>query len=157
MMADTGNVACKLPHGLVIEAKQPDGSILSLELAGSNDPGNVMGWGITRDVDKGLFDAWVKEKGFQLPAYRRGSIFFYGDRGDIRDVIAERAKDETVATGLEPINPDKPAPGVEATDEQKKQLAEQAPAPVPTKAKSTGGRTAVTKEAPPPAAEPPKE
>lgn len=156
-MADTGNVACKLPHGLVIEAKQPDGSILSLELAGSNDPGNVMGWGITRGVDKGLFDAWVKEKGFQLPAFRRGSIFFYGDRGDIRDVIAERAEDGTVATGLEPINPDAPAPGVEATDEQKKLMAEQPPAVVPTKPRSTGGRKKVVKEAPPPADEPPTE
>lgn len=153
----TGNVACKLPHGLVIEATQDDGSVVTLELAGSNDPGNVMGWGITRDVDKGLFDAWVKEKGFQLPAYRRGSIYFYDGKGDIRDAVAERASDSTVMTGLEPLNPDAPAAGIEPTDEQKKTLSENGPAAAPTKKRSTAGRTKKIKDAPAPAPEPPAE
>lgn len=109
-------IACKLPNGVQLEHKGQ-----TVVLAGANSPNARFGYGITYDVDKDWFEDWVKEVGTGFPPYKAGTIFAFDadDDGELR----EYANDATLATGQEPLDPDAPAPGIEPTDEMKKELA----------------------------------
>jgi len=117
-MADTVNIACKLPNGLQITV---DGKTVVLN--GANDAGAKFGFGITPDVDADFYKKWAESVG-KFPAVKNGSIFAYS--GDIANAARERASDPAVMTGQEPLNAEAPMAGIEPTDETKKELAKAA-------------------------------
>ncbi len=107
-------VACKLPNGLTIKHKD-----VTVTLNGATHSSAVGGFGVTLDVDADWFKSW-QEEAKDFPAVSNGSIFAF-DRDTA--AVRERRNDPTVRTGLEPLNPDAPAPGVEPTDAMKRELA----------------------------------
>lgn len=110
-----GVVGCKLPNGLTV-----DHADQSVTLVGSNAPGAVGGYGLTHDVDLDWFSDWLTGPGRELPMVQRGLIFIAGNDRNAADQAKEQ-KDER--SGLEGLDPDKPAPGLEPTDEQKAENA----------------------------------
>lgn len=114
----TVKVACKLPNGLTVDHVTKDGRAGSFTLNGANHPRAVAGFGIT-EVDADLFKSWSEEHKDFRPLKNR-LIFAHKDA----EGAAEELKtDRTVKSGAEPLDPSKPAPGVEPTDAQKKELA----------------------------------
>lgn len=119
-------VACKLPHGLRIQfydtrdLNRP--AVIAGEpilLAGSNHPHAVGGYGITTGVDGPRFGKWLKDNE-NFPAVRAGLIF----AEDNYDRVRARAQEqESVVSGFERLDPDKPGNGV-AQDEEAKQRRE---------------------------------
>lgn len=116
----TTRIACKLPNGLTIDHKTADDKVHKFTLKGANAPGALMGFGVT-EVDADVFDDWMEKTGKGFPAVIKGLIFKLPAR-DTSGAIKERANDKTVKSGAEPIDPTKPARGIEATDEQKREL-----------------------------------
>ena len=102
--ADKVSVACKLPAGLII--RTDDGK--TIKLLGSNDPGAIAGFGITKDVNAEAFDKWAEKS--QHPAVRNGSIFT-NTAGKVAGEAKEKADD--VKSGLEPLDGAKPMAGIE--------------------------------------------
>jgi len=138
------SVACKLPSGFTIEHA---GTRLTLN--GPNDPGAIGDFGVTRGVDADWFKEWSEGgkdgdgkligvgKGFAPLA--SGAIFAIPGSdlvGAVNDIGAD------VVTGLEPLNADKPAPDVEPTDEQKKELDKLRDGPKPPRARAAGRKPA---------------
>ena len=122
-MTSTVKVACKLPAGLIVDHVTKDGREGKLQLNGASHPSNVAGFGVT-EVDADLFRSWLgSEEGKTFAPVKNGLIFEISDKDRANDKVKERSKDKTVATGAEPIDPTKPAPGVAPTDEQKAELA----------------------------------
>lgn len=113
-MVDTVKIACKLPNGLTITHKG-----INVTLKGANDPNAVAGFGITEGVDLDWIEDWAETDGRDLPFMKAGSIFPI-KANDTSAAVRER---RTLVTGLEPLDPDKPMPGIEPTDETKKVLA----------------------------------
>lgn len=112
-------VACKLPQGLQLKHKN-----LTVILVGANESGNRFGFGLTHGVDGDWFKDWAEGDGKDFPAVKNGSIFaISGTRDKAEDAAKERRADAAVQTGLEPIDPDRPAANVEPTDETKTELA----------------------------------
>lgn len=109
-------IACKLPNGLTIDHKDT-----TVTLAGANSPNARFGFGITPEVDADWWKDWSTTVGKDIPAVKNGSIFGFDldDDGALR----ERSEDPRVLTGQEPLDPEAPAPGIEPTDEMKKELA----------------------------------
>lgn len=109
-MAETLIVGCKLPHGLEIQlAGKP------VVLRGSNNATIAGAYGLTYGVDKAAFEEWLKTyKDF--PAVQNQMIFAQATE---KSAVAQAEELEKEATGFEGLNPDKPAPGIEPTDEQK--------------------------------------
>jgi len=112
------SVACKLPQGLTITHKD-----ITLTLKGANSSGNRLGFGVTEGVDGDWFADWATTDAKDFPAVKRGMIFAMDTAAKAKDAAKERRGDKSVQTGLEPLNPDKPAAGVAPTDETKKELA----------------------------------
>jgi hypothetical protein len=104
-------IACKLPNGLTVRHKDH-----VHVLKGANDANAVAGFGVTAGVDVDWFNDWVTTDGKDLPFIKNGSVFV------MKDAAAARERKDLV-TGMEPLDPDKPAPGIEPTDETKKVLA----------------------------------
>ena len=110
-------VACKLPNGLTIDHKDE-----TLTLNGAHDQGAKNGYGLT-ELDDGQalwFKDWLTGDGREFPAVERKLIF--------RAVSSARASDQAgeqrgEKSGLEGLDPNKPAPGIEATPETKAELA----------------------------------
>jgi hypothetical protein len=119
-MSDTVTVACKLPNGLQIHVGET-----KLTLNGANQPGARFGFGLTTDVDADFFKTWVEHHA-TFPAVKNGSIFAFGSEADAVDAARERMNDSRVMTGQEPLNAEAPMPGIEPTDEMKKELAKTA-------------------------------
>lgn len=95
-------VGCKLPHGLIIKT---GGKAVTLN--GANSARIVGGYGLTQ-VDKDFFEAWKKEFA-QFPPLKHGLIFAQEKPASADSQAKEQAD---IRTGLEPIDPAKPAPGV---------------------------------------------
>lgn len=115
-MAEQVIVMCKTPTGLVLDLGETDAR--KVRLNGANHPDAVNGAGLTV-VDKGFWDAWSSAfKGY--PPLDAGLIWATDKEANARDA-AKELKDEK--TGFEGLNPDKPGPEIEPTDEQKKELA----------------------------------
>lgn len=128
MSTDTVTIACKLPNGLRLDvgvgeqrqsvtvrgnrlATNPDGlPIQSHEIAG-NPLSSMLAdsYGLTPNVPADFWAAWVKENADYIP-YKRGMIFAQGEaasaKAQARELYAE------VKTGLEPMDREKPAPGI---------------------------------------------
>lgn len=109
----TVTIGCKLPHGLIIELGGK-----SVELAGTNSSNVIGGHGITEGVDKSFFDKWLSQnKG--AAAVRNGLIFAHEKANSAK---AEAKEKEENKNGFEGIDPNRPAAGIEPTDEMKKKL-----------------------------------
>ena len=105
-------VACKLPNGLTFTHNDK-----TVTLNGANDSGNRFGFGFTEGVDD-VFADFAATDGKDLPAIANGSIFVGGP-----DEAKERMYDASVQTGQEPLSPENPGNGVEASDETRNALA----------------------------------
>lgn len=106
-------IACKLPNGLTIEHGGQ-----KITLAGAYSPNARFGFGITYEVDPDLYAAWAKEVGPDFAPIKSGALFAFDADDDGK--LEEHAE---VVTGLEGLDPEAPAPGVEPTDEMKKELS----------------------------------
>lgn len=98
-------VACKLPNGVIMDipgAKEP------VVLNGANHPDAIAGHGLT-EVDADFWEAWSKLYADFQPL-KKEMIFAQGSERSATSKAKER-KDEK--SGLEGLDPDKPAPGVE--------------------------------------------
>lgn len=109
-------VACKLPHGLKVQAyitpaNAPpivDPDFEPILLAGGNTENAIGGYGFTPGVDADRFQKWLDgNRGF--PAVKQGLIFAETTFDRARDRAREQ---EAIANGFERINPDKPGNGV---------------------------------------------
>lgn len=114
-MANMGVIGCKLPNGLTIDHKDE-----SVTLVGSNAPGSVAGYGLTHGVDIDWFSDWATGPGRDFPPVAKGFIFLAGSDRNAEAQAREQADERS---GLEGLDPEKPAPGLEPTDEQKAELA----------------------------------
>lgn len=115
----TTRVACKLPAGLIVDHETKDGRKGKFQLNGASHSSAVAGYGVT-EVDADLFKSWVEsEEGKTFAPVKNGLIFALSDRDSKADKAKER---KGLKSGAEPIDPTKPAPGVEPTEEQKKEL-----------------------------------
>lgn len=98
----TVSVGCKLPHGLIIKTGGK-----SVALAGANSSAIIGGYGLT-EVDKDFYDAWRKEFATFAPL-KNELIFVQESRAKAEGRAKEQAE---VKSGLEPLDPAKPAAGV---------------------------------------------
>lgn len=99
------SVACKLPHGLIleVEGKPP------VQIKGALHRDAIAGFGITK-VDKEFFEQWAKQYAEFKPL--KDGLIFAQDREDSARREAEEKKDEK--TGFEGLDPSAPAPGIKA-------------------------------------------
>lgn len=94
-------IGCKLPHGLIIEARGNDGEMVKHTLNGTNAARIVGGYGITENVPGDLWKAWLK-KNAKFPAVVNGQVFQHTDLKSAESIARER---KDIQTGLEPIDP----------------------------------------------------
>jgi hypothetical protein len=107
-------VGCKIPSGLIIDARASDGEVIRMRLNGSAVPVLATldrkmpshqiegGFGLTT-VNKDAFMAWWKDHQDYEPV-KRGFVFV-AERSDSARSIAQERRGEK--TGFEPLNPDK--------------------------------------------------
>jgi hypothetical protein len=95
-------VGCKLPHGLIIKTGGK-----SAILNGANSSKIIGGYGLT-PVDKDFFDAWKAEYATFSPL-KDGLIF---EQANERSAASQAKEQEEIKSGLEPLDLDKPAPGI---------------------------------------------
>lgn len=122
-MVDTVFVACSLPQGMHCDVIGDDGvgrerftlrgragaRRLDSNFTQNDGAENVVGnHGIT-EVPKDLWAKWV-EQSKNTPYVLSGAVFALPKLDSVRDKAKERAKERT---GLEALDPDKPAPGIE--------------------------------------------
>lgn len=125
MASSTVTVACKLTHGLIAQLykfvdtptgrmAQPMGAPVTLK--GGNDKDAVCGWGITKDVDRSFMEQWLKDN-LDMTAVKDGFII-------VRDTVDKAAGEATdkadKKTGLEPLDPEAPPPGIEVVKKTRK-------------------------------------
>jgi hypothetical protein len=120
-MSSTVRVACKLPAGLTVDHTPKGGEPAKFTLNGAASPGAFAGFGFT-DVDGDLFKSWIENEGKDFAPVKHGMIFAMADERKAKDAAKERRGDRSVQTGAEPIDPTKPARGIEPTDAQKEEL-----------------------------------
>lgn len=100
-MAATVTVGCKLPNGLILELGDK-----RVTVKGSNSSNIIGGHGITENVDKEFFDAWMaKNAGLQ---FVKSELIFAHEK--YANTVAQAKEQVDEKTGLEPLNPEeKPA------------------------------------------------
>lgn len=103
-------VACKLPNGIILELKGEE----RVKIAGpavpwGAPPRDVGGYALTHNVDADFYARWEKVYKDWLPVKR--GLIFSSPKSQDAEARAREMKNEK--TGLEPINPDKPGPGLE--------------------------------------------
>ncbi|SEF31360.1 hypothetical protein ABL840_09155 [Variovorax sp. NFACC27] len=89
-------VGCKLPNGIILE--KDDKRVV---LRGANSATIVGGHGITENVDKEFFDAWMASNK-NLDFVRNGFVFAH-EKAQSTTAEAKDRQDEK--TGLEPLEP----------------------------------------------------
>lgn len=111
-------IACNLPNGL-----QVDHAGARIVLKGARSSGAVCGFGMTNVPDDwaesffGTVDAPGPGRLMQL--HKVGGLFVAKDGRAAVPMAKERVGE---LNGFERLNPDKPAPGIEPTEETKKEL-----------------------------------
>jgi len=95
-------VGCKLPNGIILDV---DGKRITLN--GANTTHIIGGYGLTT-VDAAFFAAWLKAHA-ESPLVKKNIIFAQEKEVNAK---AQAAETREVETGLEPIAPDTPVPGV---------------------------------------------
>lgn len=104
----TVTIGCKLPHGLILDLTLPAQPPRRYRIKGRNSARIIGGYGITQGVPKSFWDEWL-EKNRALSFVKAGLVFAEGNLASARD----HAKDgDKLRTGLEPIDPNKPAAGI---------------------------------------------
>lgn len=101
-MTDTVIVACKLPHGIILEVGKEKVELKgSMQLGRSQTPFYMAAQivGLTK-VSKDFWEAWVKEHQEFVP-YQKGFIFAADKKKHVLDEAKEK---ETLRHGLEPID-----------------------------------------------------
>lgn len=104
-MTDTVIVACKLPHGVILEVgKQKVELKGSIQLGRSQTPFLMAPQmvGLTK-VPRDFWEAWLKDHQEFAP-YKKGLIFAADKKKKALDEAKEK---EVLQHGLEPINPRK--------------------------------------------------
>ena len=117
MANETVAVYCKLPNGLILEVGDRKFRIngwaqylMPSPSRGRQNKDVEQGGGLTM-VPKDLWDAWIKDHQWFAPV-KNGLLYAAGGR---QEALA-RAKD-TDKAALSPLDPIKPAHGVEPTDD----------------------------------------
>lgn len=124
---DTVTVACKIPTGLHLDVIDRNGNERRVTVQGPALPRGfdlqaalttpdvlpqiAGGYALTQ-VPKDHWEAWEKEHR-EWPPYKNGMVFATGDSASTRDKSTEQAE---LKSGFEPMDPDKPAPGVTKRD-----------------------------------------
>jgi hypothetical protein len=99
------SVACKLPHGLVLDLEEKGKVVLK----GALHSDAVGGYGITK-VDKEFWEAWSKLYA-EFPPFKAGHVFAQETEKNLRAEAEEKSDEKT---GFERLDPTKPAQGVVA-------------------------------------------
>jgi hypothetical protein len=120
-------VACKLPHGVHLEIRDPAFPLPSAPdpsdpnpkvfpvpklrhtVKGANASNLYGGYGITENVPADFFAAWMKENA-DLAFVKKGLIFAQERPHNAQAQASEQA---AVKSGFEPLDPNKPGPGLE--------------------------------------------
>lgn len=99
-------VGCKLPNGLVLRVGET-----KLVLNGANSTRVIGGYGLT-SVPSDMWDAWVKSYA-DSPFIKKNLVFAQTSASKAEGQAKEQ---EAVKSGLEPLDPNKPAPGIQKAD-----------------------------------------
>ncbi len=118
---NTVSVGCKLPNGMHLDITQVGEPLKRVTLKGINSltqgaiirPAVRGGFAITENVPKEFFEEWMRTHK-EHPAVKNNLIFFHAQTESVKD-MAEDLND--VEHGFEPIDPNKPAPGIETRKE----------------------------------------
>lgn len=139
-MSETVTVACKLPHGLFLDLVDP-GVFKDVDpkvgvMARPVDPDNrvringaarpvgvplpedaaqvVGGYALTPGVPKAFWDKWLAQN--KDAPYVKQNLIFAAERAG--SVVGEAKEKREIRSGLEGLNPDKPAPGITRDDKK---------------------------------------
>lgn len=107
-MGATVTVGCKLPHGLVAEVGKE-----SVTFLGINSTELIGGHGITENVPKDFWDAWVAKVSPWFLPLKNGVIFAFENEKSTTAKAKEMAKQ---ATGFEGLKPNDPKNGVKTAE-----------------------------------------
>lgn len=107
-MGATVTVGCKLPHGLIAEVGKE-----SVTFLGSNASELIGGHGITENVSKAFWDAWVAQMSDWFEPLKQGFIFAYESEKSTYSKAKEMAKEKT---GFEQLIPKDPNNGVKPAE-----------------------------------------
>jgi hypothetical protein len=109
-MAGTVTVACRYPPGLHLELKgHPRITVRGPSVAWGDPPHAIGGFAMTHGVDADFMAAWLTANK-ELDMVKKNLIFTCPKPAD----AAAAATDLREAkSGLEPLDPDKPGPGLE--------------------------------------------
>jgi len=106
----TVTVACKLPNGLFLELEGRERVVLKgTAVPHGFPPVDVGGYALTPNVDADFFVEWMAEYKNYAPV-REGLIYAYAKP---QDATARAMEMRDLKSGLEPLDPDKPGPGLE--------------------------------------------
>jgi len=112
-VSDTVTVACKLPNGLFMDVK---GVITTINGFRTSTGTAIGGYGLTENINKDYFDAWMKEHADQ-PYVKKELIFALNKTSSAESKAAEYSETKS---GLEGLPQDNPMPGIEKNDEAMK-------------------------------------
>jgi len=101
-------VGCKLPHGIHMDIHREGKPRTRFTLRGVNGARVIGGFGITENVPKEHFDEWMKIHK-DHPSVKQGLIFAHVQTRSVEDMAIDRKE---LKSGLEGLNPNKPAPGI---------------------------------------------
>lgn len=124
-MLDTVTVACKLPNGLILHTHPDGGAKVELKLKGNRhrtDAAGVpiithevaSGYGLTKNVPRELWERMQAESA-DTPPFKAGLVFALNDDASTKAMAQEVTGD--FKSGLEPLDPAKPGPGLEPVKE----------------------------------------
>lgn len=108
----TVTVGCKLPHGLWMELQVDDGPKTAILARGCNTSEVVGGFGLTPNVQKDFWDAWL-EQHKNLKFVKNGQIWAY------KSIEGAKAKAKEMAEikhGMEALDPNNLPKGIEKAD-----------------------------------------
>lgn len=95
-MTDTVTVGCKYPTGVLLQV-----GTTTFPINGSNSSEVFGGHGITEDVPKDLWDAWlVQNKNHDLVL--KGFIFAHEQRKEVKAQAKEKVSNKTNAEAIKP-------------------------------------------------------
>ncbi len=98
MSKDAVVIGCKLPNGFVMQVGE-----VTHVIKGFNHSVVVGGHGITEDVPKELWEAWVKENK-DRDLYKNGFVFAHGNVESTKAEATEKAKTRSKTEPLEQTN-----------------------------------------------------
>ena len=90
-MAEMVTVGCKLPHGLHLDIHTAGKPKIRITLKGNNSSLVIGGYGITENVPKDHFDAWMKQNKSH-PAIEKDLIFAHAQKSSVEAIALEKAE-----------------------------------------------------------------